>query len=571
MPTPDKVALVLLPAALLTLLGVGCAQALSDTSLVQQLFVHGTYYFLMVTLLAWAGVHLHALRGVRRERLLGWVRENWPGLVIALALTLIAWLAVPPALRMLSDEANLVGTSKNLFASKTATFTVSGKSYYDSYWDIDVAIDRRPPLFPFLVSLLHVVLGYSYRNVFLFNLMVLPAFVLVAYRLAKSLGGESFAVVASLLVVAHPITLIAVRSGGFDFFAAFFALLVIKSFLDYVGAPTPARLAMLWMNLVMFAEIRYESALFLVPTVVILLLFRTITWSMLRPYALIYALSPAYLMPRIWQTILRGSVPEQDPGMVAVGSQNLGKNLREYLAPVLSPFHAHPAHSGIIIALGLLGCSLWLVVHWRWVAKPAWRAPHIRFLVFILVWMSVQALILFAYGWGRAQSPAAARLFIALDTFLSFAAAWLLTRSLGRWPSLVAVMLAAALLVSQVPLAAQHRMLNRLTQTRESATTWRFFASLHEKRIIIVSDRPNLFTIMEYGAMSFAEARQDPVILQAFAHHLFYDIYLVQQISLATDQPRPGYESPWPSRKLETMLEFQNDADVSIRITRLAH
>ena len=113
--------------------------------------------------------------------------ENWPGLVIALALTVVAWLAVPPALRMLSDEANLVGTSKNFFASKTATFTVSGKSYYDSYWDIDVAIDRRPPLFPFLVSLLHVVFGYSYRNVFLFNLMVLPAFVLIAYRLAKSL------------------------------------------------------------------------------------------------------------------------------------------------------------------------------------------------------------------------------------------------------------------------------------------------------------------------------------------------------------------------------------------------
>ena len=45
MPTLDKVALVLLPAALLTLLGVSCAQALSDTSLVQQLFVHGTYYF----------------------------------------------------------------------------------------------------------------------------------------------------------------------------------------------------------------------------------------------------------------------------------------------------------------------------------------------------------------------------------------------------------------------------------------------------------------------------------------------------------------------------------------------
>ena len=185
--TPGKIALVLLPMALLTLLVISVA----EPSYTQPLFVHTTYYFLMATVLCWAGTYLHAARDVRRETVVAWVKENWPGLVIALAVTLVAWLAVHPALRMLSDEANLVGTSKNLFASQTATFTVSGKNYYDSYWDIDVAIDQRPALFPFLVSLVHVVCGYSYKNVFLFNLMVLPAFVLVSYRLAKSLGGET--------------------------------------------------------------------------------------------------------------------------------------------------------------------------------------------------------------------------------------------------------------------------------------------------------------------------------------------------------------------------------------------
>ena len=194
----------------------------------------------MATVLCWAGAYLHAGRDVRRETIVAWAKENWPGLVVAAVVTVVAWLAIHPALRILSDEANLVGTSKNLFASRTATFTVSGKNYYDSYWDIDVAIDRRPALFPFLVSLVHVVCGYSYKNVFLFNLLLLPAFVLVSYRLAKSLGGETFGVVAALLVVAHPITLIAVRSGGFDFFALFFSLLVIKSLLDHLREPTAA-------------------------------------------------------------------------------------------------------------------------------------------------------------------------------------------------------------------------------------------------------------------------------------------------------------------------------------------
>ena len=43
----------------------------------------------------------------------------------------------------------------------------------------------------------------------------------------------------------------------------------------------------------MFAEIRYESALFIVPVLAVLLLFRMLSWSTLRPYALMYAATPA--------------------------------------------------------------------------------------------------------------------------------------------------------------------------------------------------------------------------------------------------------------------------------------
>ena len=564
--TPGKIALVLLPAALLTFL----VFSVTDTSYTQQLFVNTTYYFMLATVLCWAGTYLHAARDVRRETVVAWVKENWPGLAIALGVTFIAWIAVHPALRILSDEANLVGTSKNFWANKTATFTVSGKNYYDSYWDIDVAIDRRPALFPFLVSLVHALCGYSYKNAFLFNLMVLPAFVLVSYRLAKTLGGETFAIVASLLVVAHPILLISARSGGFDFLTVFLALLVVKSLLDYSREPAPAGLAILWMNLCVFAEVRYETGLFIPLLVALLLLFRMVTWSTLRPYAFIYALTPAYLLPRIWQAVLRGNVPEQDPGTITFSLDNFFNNTHEYFKPILSPLQSYPAHSAIVIALGVVGCILWLRWMYGRLLSRDWKAPHLKFAILVSAWMLLQAMIVFTYFWGRAQYPSAARLVIAIDTFFSFAAAWFLSLSLRRFRPFVAVLLAAAAFAIHLPVASQHRMLNRLTQTRESATTWRFFEGLNEKRILIVTDRPNLFTIMDFGAMNFESARHDPFIFDAFARRLFYDIYLVQQIKLSTNQPLPAYDI-WPTRRLETMLEFQNDADVLIRISRLAH
>ena len=131
-----------------------------------------------------------------------------------------------------------------------------------------------------------------------------------------------------------------------------------------------------------------------------------------------------------------------------------------------------------------------------------------------------------------------------------------------------AVLIAAAVLAIHLPIASQARFLNRLTQTRETATAWRFFESLHEHRILIVTDRPNLFTIMDYGAMSFETARQIPSYSKRSRGVSFTTSTSFNRSGCRHGSPLPGYEI-WPDRRLETMLEYQNDADVLIRISRL--
>jgi hypothetical protein len=562
---PGKIALALFSLSLSALLVV----SLTNTAVTQRLFVNTTYYFMLAAVLCWAGTYLHAARDLSFARIARWAGEHYPGILTAFVVATVAALAVEPALRVLSDEANLVGVSKNLFTSKTATFTVSGKNYYGRYWDVDVAIDRRPTLFPFLVSLLHAALGYSHQNAFICNLLLLAGLVFVAYRIAKSLGGETFGVISALLVAAHPITLLSARSAGFDLLAVFFGLLVLKSLLDFCRDPSPARLAISWMNLCLFAEVRYETALFVPLVVLLLLLFRLIGWKMLRPYAFVYVLTPVYLMPRIWQALLRGNVPEQDPGTVTFSVDNFLDNVSEYFAPLLSPSEA-VAHSVLLIAVGLVGAAMWM----RWllarVRARDLRSAETRFGIVVAAWMLLQAVIVFSYVWGRAQYPSSARLLIAIDTFFSFAAAWVVTRTFTRFRPFVPVVLAVAVFVIHVPAAAQRRMMNRLTQTRENAATWRFFERLGEERILIVTDRPNHFTIMNYGAMDFESARRDPYLFTALARRLFQDVYVIQQIELSTGKPLPKY-SIWPDRNLTTVFEFQNDANVLVRISRLSH
>ena len=71
------------------------------------------------------------------------------------------------------------------------------------------------------------------------------------------------------------------------------------------------------------------------------------------------------------------------------------------------------------------------------------------------------------------------------------------------------------------------------------------------------------------GGVGFESARSDPYLLTAWERHLFQDVYVIQRFKLSTKEPLPGYDI-WRERRLETVLEFQNDADELIRVSRLA-
>lgn len=564
--TPSKASWAVLSAGFFLLF----LASLSDLELAQSLFLNVSYYLFLGSTLCWIGLHAHKLHTVSRGSLPSWCRDNWPGLLIASVVTAVATLSIEPGLLVLSDEANLVGTSKNLYFSQSPTFTLSGKSYYGSYWNVDSVIDQRPALFPFLVSLFHSALGYSYKNVFYLNLVALPAFVLLSYRLSKLLAGETAGILAALFVVAHPIVLISARSGGFDFIAAAFSLLVLRSLLDFLRSKSALDLALLWLNLCMFAGLRYESALFVPPILGLLFLFRLVTVETLRPYALLYALSPAFLFPRIWLSLLRGNVPKQAPGTVTFSFDNFLNNTREYFQPLLDPTGTYPAHSKIIIVLGVFALGRWLWIRPdRMSTKAKKSAPEqTRFAVLVGAWMALQVVIVFTYVWGRAQYPSAARLVLPIDVFLSFLAAWVVARTARRWPPLMLALLGVGIFVTELPQASDNKLMGKLTETREHAALWKFFSHVPTDDILVVTRRPNHFTIMNYGAMSFESAKNDPFLFTALERRLFREIYVIQQIQHSTNAPLPGYEF-WSDRKLETAFEFQNEANVLVRVSRV--
>ena len=300
----------------------------------------------------------------------------------------------------------------------------------------------------------------------------------------------------------------------------------------------------------------------------LLLVFRQLKWSYIRPYLFIYTLTPLFFMPRIWQAIFRGSVPEQDPGTITFSFNNFLTNTAAYFRAMKAPFDLGLPHSSLLITLGTVGILLALGYYVVRMAKHDRSPTQLRFGLMLAAWMATQFIVLFVYYWGQPMHPASGRLILAVDLFMSFGAAWLLSRLLGRLPKAIPFFAAVAFLIMSIPAAAEGRFINQLTMVRQASAQWKFFEGLHDQRILILTDRPGLFTPMNYGALEIHAAKQSKDLLNELERRLFQDIYVIQEVNIDTKQVRPDFDI-WPDVPKETMMEFQNDPSTVIRIARI--
>jgi hypothetical protein len=331
------------------------------------------------------------------------------------------------------------------------------------------------------------------------------------------------------------------------------------------------------LHLCLLAHVRYEGWAVAFAVVAVMLVFKLVKRAEVREFAWLYALIPLLLVPRYWQSVAKAKDAEQPLSASLFGLEHLKSNLAEYFGQLRDLVSPGTPHAPILIVLGALGLGLGLVQLGRGLKRKDLppKTREIAALLFVL--FAVHATICFSYNWGKATHAAAARLFVWLDTLMAIAAAWPLTylgrRLPLRLPSLgrpsgapVALLTAALLLYMHLPAAAEARFANSLIVTRDAAACWRYFAALGEKRVLILSDRPGLYTIMEYGALDISTANDG--LLVELSRKLYQDIYLVQEVDLGSRRPRKGFD-PWPEVSLEVVHEFQNTDSSFIRIAKV--
>lgn len=252
---------------LLALAGFGMA---CSPVMAQAIIRHAGYF------LTFAGTlvcFIYLIPMLRNEVRLELVRQEW--LFALLCIAAGGWLVFAHAefeYKIAMDEYILASTARNMHESREVVATSRVEGVGSHYRAADVFVDKRPWFYPFVVSVLHDLSGYRHYHPFLVNALLGLGVLVCAYLLGYAFAGRNAGALAILLFASLPMLAQNATGAGMELLNLFMLLAVLLLATKYLRNPTYRGEGALSLMAVLLTYTRYESALFLLPVVVIILL-----------------------------------------------------------------------------------------------------------------------------------------------------------------------------------------------------------------------------------------------------------------------------------------------------------
>ncbi len=534
-----------------------------------------SYYLIFGLFLGWALALYQRFQeegqGPPARRVL-W-KTHCRGVFVALLLTVAVFATVPKYLRVLSDEANLLSVARSMTFERRIDCVTEGERYYNMFWPLQRVIDKRPFLFPFFVQLFHVLTGYRVENVFILNFFVLWAVLASVYFISRPWLSEAGASAVMVAVVGQPMVSLCATSGGFELFNLLFILLSFLGLREFLQKPSAGNFSLLLLNLLMLANVRYESVLFLVVTLTVLAARRCLRrehWQRSR----VLLLAPWTLLPLIWQRALMSSSPDRDlPGgswLAAFGWENFFTNLTILPRYLFDP-GGSLGYGGVfnILWFGAMGFLLVQGLRDRRDPRKLGPSGERTWTLTVTACLLALAAVVLSYQGGINDHPLNGRLY--LPFFVAAAVAGIVV--LSRWFLTRQAWILGACLAGFVlyhPVAMQDRLTNWLLLVREQRFLTDYFQKLGDPNILVIYERAQQLIIYNYGAISSSTAAEKlEDIRQQYAQGLIGKIFAVQSVAYRTKEVLPGQALPGAYR-LTPVAQLQNSPTQYIRISQVS-
>ena len=538
-----------------------------SSNFLRKIFSYSGYYLILALFLMWIITLIQCLR-IYRPSLKLFFKTYKYGLLVSLIFTSIIFISVKSHYRVLSDETNLLATSKSMIYERRIDNVTMGKWYYDRFYPINREMPKRPLLFPFLTHIVHTVLGYRPGNAFVLNFLVLFSLFFLIFGLIKKYLGDISAVAAVILVASQPIISQNATSGGFDLLAVLFWVISFMSLEWFLKEPSAIRFQLLWVNLLMFANVRYESGLVFIIVMACLLFFRYIKLEFFRRgWGIIYFSTPLVFLLFLWPRLLVKN--EFEAQGAAFSAYYFARNSIKFFK-IFFDFNFFLPYAAIVNIIGLFSLIYfgYLFLSSR-IAKEKHRM-HLVIITSACIFVN-WALFMSYYSGGMIDHPSASRWFAIACVILSLFAVILLNRivKFNQRPA-YAILLTLVMFMLYHPLSIGDRFSLAQTLPRQYRFVMDFLnkEARQGRNFLVIDNRPGQYTVHNYGAVNFDYANKNEGLLTELNNHLYRDIFVIQEIEYATMQPTK--ETALNEKyTLEPLAESQNEAKYFIRISKV--
>lgn len=558
----SKLALYLLNTAALAAFVCLLVYSLSSKEVMVWLFSNVSYYLISLIFILWA-VQTALLLKTINFSLKEFLKKYWPGILTAFILTCLVFVSVEVKFKTLSDEAHLLSTSRCMADDKTAVDCTMAIYCFGNLNSIENIVPKRPLVFPYMVHLLHVLTGFRYQNAFILNFLVLFLMLSGVYVSTRHFTDAPSSAAAMIFILSYPVITIFSTSAGFDLLNSAFFVLIIAAVYYFIKTPSSAGFSFIFASLIMFSNIRYESALFLF--VLPLLLFKKIKWSHLKESSYLIFITPLVSLPYIWQRLLQQGSYENPEGSAVFSISSLAANLTTFFNSLID-FEYYLPYAGLLSVLSIL---IFLYLAIKILSKKVELTNYGRYFLFVLTAsVSISTIVYFAHFFGDYSHPFSARFFITLSIVFALGPVALKILKPDLLSGKTVLLLSAVCFLFYHPIAVEGRFMNKLGhKTNEHCRD--FISRFDDKNILILSGRPVEFTALGYGSVDFdyANSHKDNILKQA-RKRLFSRIIVCQEIKYESKQPtertflRPDYV-------LKTLYEIQTSETELLRISEV--
>ncbi len=502
---------------LLVTAGVSIA-GFMDEPLRETLLARSTYYFIFAMTIAW-GVSLYlTLRDI--DVLRRYIIPNKYGILLAAILTIVMFTGVTPGFRVLGDETNIISVSRSMAYDRSIYNTIMAKWDSGVYQPLVQLMPIRPVLFQFLISLFHNLFGYTYFMGFVVNGWLLFILLSLAFVFFREHSGISAAVASMFLLIGHPLMGISATSSGYEICNLLFFVILLLTLKYYWETKTETSFTLLWLTLIMLANIRHEGMIYLLTIPLGLIIFKAIPTSLFKYIFSLTGISSLLFIPRILQLLhTKGAYENHNDSLLSI--YRIPANAWDLMSGLFMFDFKYP-YSPVLTIVALFS-FLWIV--FRRSPGKYFKSPVT---ISAVISLTIYLGIMLSHFLADPLGPHTFRLFL-LPTVMLAIVPVILIRELPKHAAGLLLVISVLNFLLFNSIAIKYSVVKPLTNVKDTARVFSYLDEHADRHTLLIADRPGQYGVRNLSTVDFIYANiNGEGLLKEFSDGVFSRILVVQ-------------------------------------------